>query len=160
MFVERDSSIVTACGTATYPLPTRHLATLHVSYESLSLRPAATIELEARDEAYATTEGTPDHWYEDKIGSATVGLAPVPDDAQGLPIVSSVFPAELDAGTVNTLVQAPAPLKGYLAMAVLAKAYGREGESEMPDLAQHCTARLKMYESIFEQYYGRGSAGA
>ena len=53
-------------------------------------------------------------------------------------------------------VEAPAPVAGYLAFFVLAKAYGREGESENPDLAQHCAARCDMYEKIFEKYYGAG----
>jgi len=158
-FVERDASIVTAGGTATYPLPTREVVPLHVSYDSVPLRPAAMIEMEARDPAFQVTEGTPDHWYADRLGMATVGLAPVPNDAKTLAVIGIMLPPELDAGKSNTLLQAPAPLKGYLAFSVLASAYGREGESEMPDLAQHARARVQMYEDILTQYYGRGSVG-
>jgi len=159
IFVERSIATATAADTATYPLPPRHLATLHVTYDSSSLQPATQVELEARDEEYATTPGAPDHWYEDKLGLATIGVTPVPEEEKPLPIIYSVFPPTLDASQFSTLfVQAPAPLKGYLAMAALAKAYGREGESEMPDLAQHCAARLQLYEAICEQYYGKNSA--
>ena len=66
------------------------------------------------------------------------------------------WPPTLDTGLANVLVQAPGPLAAYLTMYVLAKAYGREGESEMPDVAQHCQARCQMYEEIFFKYYGSG----
>jgi hypothetical protein len=156
MFVERDTSNTTAGGTATYPLPSRHNATIHVSFGTSPLRPATVIELEARDPAFQTTPGPPDHWYEDTIGMTTVGVAPVPTTAVSLPLICSVHPADIDVAKVNHLLQAPAPVAGYLGMFVLAKAYGREGESEQPDLAQHCAARVKMYEQIFERYYGKG----
>ena len=156
IFVERDTSTTTAAGTATYPLPTRHLATLHASYGTTPLRPAAMVELEARDDAFQTTTRTPDHWYEDKLGPGTIGLAPVPPDIVNLPIVMSCVPPDVDVAKSNTLLQAPAPLKGYLAFSVLAAAYGEEGESEQPDLAQHCRARIQMYDQILQQYYGPG----
>jgi len=157
LFVERDTSTATAAGTATYPLPARHLASLHISYGSSPLRPAAMVELEARDEGFQNTIGAPDHWYEDKLGMATVGVAPVPpDSAVTLAIIMSCVPPEVDAAKVNTLVQAPAPLKGYLAFSVLGEAYGRESETEQPDLAKHCRARVQLYEQILQRYYGPG----
>ena len=155
VFVERDTSITTANATATYALPERHDTTLYVSYGTTPLRPAAMIELEMRDTAFQTTPGTPDHWYEDGQGW-NIGLSPVPTAAVSLPLVMACWPPALDTGQMNTLVQAPAPLAGYLSMYTLSKAYGREGESEMPDVAQHCAARCAMYEQIFEKYYGAG----
>jgi hypothetical protein len=119
------------------------------------------IELESRDPAFQTTPATadapPDHWYEDDIGITAVGIAPVPATAVALPMICSMYPPDIDVGGLNVLLQAPAPVAGYLAFFVLAKAYGREGESENPDLAQHCAARVKMYEQIFEKYYGKGT---
>jgi len=156
VFVERDTSQTTAGGTAIYPLPSRQLATIHISAGTSSLRPATAIELEARDPAYATAPGTPDHWYQDTIGLDSVGLAPVPTTAVALPLICVVYPLDLDVAKVNTLVQAPAPLKGYLAFAVIARAYGRESETEQPDLAQHATARLKLYEAALVKYFGPG----
>jgi hypothetical protein len=155
VFVERDTSITTASGTATYALPERQDATLYVSFGTAPLRPAAMVELEMRDPNFQTTPGTPDHWYEDGQGW-NVGLSPVPTAAASLPLIMTAWPPALDSAQANTLVQAPAPLAGYLTMSVLAKAYGREGESEMPDVAQHCQARCEMYEQIFAKYYGAG----
>lgn len=157
LFVERDTSIETAAGTPTYSLPSRHFATLHTSLGNSSLRPAAAIELEARDPGWQTTPGTPDHWYEDKLGTSTIGLAPVPTAAAVVPVICAMFPPDLDVAQLNTLLQAPAPLAGYLFYSVLAGAYGREGESEMPDLAAHARARVAMYEQICQQYWGKGS---
>ena len=160
VFVEIDASNTTSNGLATYPLPERHDATLYVSLGTAPLRPASMIELEMRDAGFQTTAGTPDHWYED--GQAwNVGLSPVPSFASGsagkvLSLIMTAWPPTLDTGKQNVLVQAPAPLAGYLTMYVLAKAYGREGESEMPDVAQHCQARCQMYEEIFAKYYGAG----
>ncbi len=82
VFVGRQADSLTVPGTASYALPTQHIATLHVSYGTTPLAPANMLELEARDPAFLTTPGTPDHWYEDLIGLATVALSPVPDRGQ------------------------------------------------------------------------------
>lgn len=155
VFVEMDSSINTVNGTATYALPERHNASLYISYGNAPLRPASMIELEMRDAAFQTTTGTPDHWYEDGQGP-NVGLSPVPTSAVNVPLVMSCWPPVLDDAQLNRLVQAPAPLAGYLLMYTLSKAYGREGESEMPDVAAHCSARCDMYTQMFTKYYGAG----
>ena len=160
VFTGRKASTLSVPGQAKYDLPPQHVATMHVSYGTTPLRPAGTLELSARDEAYQTTAAAPpeipDHWYQDTIGLEVIGLCKVPGDAQNLAVIYEGWPTELDAGKQNTLVAAPAPLKGYIAMYVLKEAYGTEGESEMPDVAQHCAERVKMYEQIFEKYYGKG----
>lgn len=157
VFVGRTESILSVAGQAAYTLPTRHVATLHVSYLDAPLRPAGTVELEALDSAYQTTQDTPERWYQDLVGDATFGLAPVPDTSDdSIPLIYEGWPETLDAGGQQTLVAAPAPLKGYLAFSVLANAYGREGEMEMPDLAAHCRGRIQMYDQIFQGYYGAG----
>jgi hypothetical protein len=155
VFVGRSTALLTAPATATYPLPSDHLSTLHVTYKTTSLRGASHLQLEGRDANYRTAEGTPLNWYEDLLGLATIALAPVPNDAQALPLVYQGLPPTLDAGKQNTLLAAPSPIKGYLAMAILAGAYGREGELEMPDIADHCRGRLKLYEQSLTSYYGK-----
>lgn len=156
MFAERTASTTTTPGTATYALPSRHLATIHVSYGTAPLRPATMLELEARDPAFEATAGAPDHWYEQNLGVATIGLTPVPTATASLPIIMSAAPQDVDTGKSNTLLEAPDPVKGYLTFSVLAAAYGRESETEQPDLAKHAAARVSMYEQIFTKYYGAG----
>lgn len=155
VFIELDTSITTSNGAYLYPLPERQDTTLYVSFGTVPLRPASMIELEMRDAGFQTTPGAPDHWYEDGQGW-NVGLTPVPNSASQVTLIIACWPLTVDPGKNNILVIAPAPLAGYLAMYVLAKAYGREGESEMPDVAQHCEARCAMYEQIFNHYYGAG----
>jgi len=157
VFVKRSTSITSAVGSATYSLPDDHVAVLHVSYGTTALRPAGTIELESRDENYRTTQGTPDHWCLDQLGDYTMGLSPVPNHAgDSVPVIYTALAPELDDAQENTLVTAPSPLKGYLTMCILAEAYGREGEMEMQDLAQHCKGRIAMYEAMMADYYGMG----
>jgi|ERR1041384_372050 hypothetical protein len=157
VFVGRYSSTLTVPAQATYSQPAAHITTLDVSYLATSLEPASQMELESRDVDYQTTPGTPDHWYEDLLGGATTGLAPVPTDQQTLAWIYEGFPAALDAGRQQTLVAAPSPLKGYLAMTVLKEAYGREGEMESADIADHAQSRMDLYEKLFTTYYGSGT---
>jgi hypothetical protein len=155
VFVGRFTATLTVQGQAGYSHPPQHVSTLHVSLNSTALRPAATLELEAKDPAYQTTQGTPAHWYEDLLGLGSLGLAPVPDTSDvTMPQIYEGWPAALDPG--QTMVAAPAPLKGYLSMALLAEAYGIEGEMEAPDIAAHCRGRLDLYRALLQHYYGVG----
>jgi len=155
VFVGRDTTILTVDGQAAYTLPERYISTLHVSHVTNPLRPGNMAELEARDTDFRTTEGTPSHWYQDLLGISSFAVTPVPDTSdQALPLIYEGWPVAVTVG--QTLVAAPPPLKGYLAMYVLSQAYGKESESEMPDLAKHCWARVLMYEEVFTSYYGPG----
>ncbi len=157
VFVGRAADTLTVAGQAAYALPDRHVSTLHVSHLTTGMRPASTLELESRDPAYQTAPGTPDHWYEDLQGGMVFSVAPVPDTSdEPLPVIYNGFPDTLDAGKQNTLVAAPAPLRGYLGLAVIKSCYEREGELESPDIAQHCSARMQLYEQAMVAIYGKG----
>ncbi len=156
VFVGRYAAVLTVQGQAAYSHPPQHVSTLHVSLGSTALRPASTMELEARNPAYQTAQGTPAYWYENLLGSDSIALAPVPDTSDvTIPQIYAGWPTGLDMS--QTVVAAPAPLKGYLGMALLAEAYGIEGEMEMRDVAAHCRGRLGLYHMLFKQYYGAGS---
>jgi hypothetical protein len=157
-FVQRDTASSTANGTATYPLPANHVSTLHVSVNGVPLRPGNMAELEAREPTFRTISGTPDHWYEDLIGLATLGLTPVPTvAAKMVSVVYAAWPDTLDVAKTQTMVGAPAPVKGYLALAVLKEAYGRESDMEMPDVSSHCKSRMDLFEALWLSYYGAAS---
>ena len=155
VFITRVVGLTVGAG-ATYNAPPQHLSTRHLSFNGLVLRPASTKELEGKDEQYLTRSGTPDHWYPDLLGMDMIGLYPIPAAPGTLANIYDSWPPTLDAGGQQTLVPGPAPLKGYLAMALLGEAYGRESEIEMPDVAQHCRGRLDLYYQVFESYYGKG----
>jgi|SRR5919197_1751547 hypothetical protein len=154
LWVTRDATTVTAAATPDYALPQRHIQTLHVTYDGTPLRPASVAELVTRDGAFRSTGGTPTHWYEDQLGGATIGLAKVPAAIKELDVIYAGWPEPLDAGRQQTMVLAPAPLKGYLAVCVLAEAWGQEGEGEMPEAAAHCRERIAMYDQLFASYWG------
>ena len=154
VFVGRAGAALTVPGTAAHAVPERHVSTLHVSYDGDPLRPSTQTELEALDSAYRTRAGTPTRWYQELLGMASTGLYPVPDAEEAIGTVYEGFPVEVNAS--QTLVAAPGPLRGYLAMAILAEAYGREGQAEAPDIAVHCRGRLELYHSIFQAYFGVG----
>lgn len=156
MFVERDTSQNTAPGTPSYTLPSRHNATVHVSVGGVPMRPGTTVEMEARDQGFQTTPGTPDHWYEDDQATTAISLCPVPNFVAQLAMVCSMFPPDLDQAQLNVLLQAPAPVAIHLQYSVLAKAYGKESETEEPDLAQHCQAHVALLEQLFTHLYGEG----
>lgn len=155
VWINRDTSITTVAGTGTYTLPADAENTIHASLATTPLRAAAVMDLEAGDENFQSTLGTPDHWYEDDLTLGTIGLCPVPTAAAPVNTINTVYPPDLDTGLVNTLVQAPAPLAIYLSFAVLAAVYGVEGESEQPDLAKHCQGRADMLTQVFQSYYGK-----
>ncbi len=101
---------------------------------------------------WAVHKGTPDAWYEDLLGSNVLGLAPVPDDVFTIAEIYEGWQPQLDK--MQPLVAGPGPLKAYLTMCLLAEAYGKEGEAEMPDVAAHCRGRMEMYEQMMQAYYG------
>jgi|SRR5215831_4223838 len=156
-FIERDTATTTVLGQTRYPLPARHVTTLHVSYGMTPIRPSGILELEMRDSVFGMTQGTPDHWFEDLQAGAQIGLSPVPNVISSIPIIFAAYPPEINIG--NQQLSAPVPLKGYLAMSVLEQAYKREGEMEEADVAAHCMARRQMYEQILSNYYGGMESG-
>lgn len=145
---------ITSLGIPVYPLPPRHVATMHVSVGTGSLRLANMQELEGLDPSFRTTPGEPKRWYEDSLGMPYIALTPVPVAVELLPIVYASFPPEVDVNQANVMVPAPPPVKGYIANYILSEAFQQEGESEMPDVAQHCKGRLALYEQAFQQYFG------
>lgn len=153
VFIGRNAAL-TVPGSASATLPSQHLSTIHVTVNGVAIRPACTMELEARDPNYLTTPGAPNAWYEDLLGLGVMGLAPVPDAEVPLAEIYNGWPAPLDK--LQTVVAGPPPLKGYLAACMLAEAYGTEGEMEMPDLAAHCRGRKALYEQMLTTYYGAG----
>ena len=162
VFVGRAASTLTVAAQATYLLPARHVSTLHVSHVTRPLRPANRMELEMKDAAYQTTAATADapisHWYQDHLGlltGARFGLTPVPAASdEAIPVIYEGYPVQINSG--QTLVAGPPPLKAYIAMWIIHRAYAKEGESEMPDVSAHCRARCELFEQMMIQYYGKG----
>jgi hypothetical protein len=154
LFIGRSVDGATAIGTATYPLPSQFLSTRHVSYNGAPLRPANTAELEARDPSFSTTPGTPARWYQDTLGEATVGLAPVPIAVAPLWLIYHGWPQTVDIGLVHTTIPLPWCLEGAIELYVIAQAYSKEGDAYAPDIAKHATDIAALYEAAAAGYWG------
>jgi len=155
VFVVRSTSTATVVGTATYTLPTRHVSTLQVSYNDLPVHASASSDLEMLDRFYTLTRGTSKKWYEDKLGASPsakkIGLYPVPDAAVTVGIIHAEYPATLTSG--DTL-DVPTPIADYIECCMIRDAFAKEGDCQLPEIVQHLDQRAKLYEQVFQSYWG------
>lgn len=154
IFVARNTSLQTADETATYTLPERHIATLHVAIEEIGLIASSTSELEALDEAYKTTAGAPQHWYGDGEGFSKFGLYPVPEGADEIEIIEQEMPAEISE--LNLSCQMPAVFDDYVQALVLRRVYTKESDIQMPEVAGPLDQLISIYEATLIDLYGKG----
>lgn len=151
VFVKRTAT-ATANGDQAYPLPADHVSTIHTSVAAAALRPANTAELQALDDAWQTTPGTPKRWYEDLLGLAEIGLYPVPTVSAELAIIHHHTPPQL-AATTATLA-APLAVSAYIEYSVVAEACSVGGDGAAPDIAQSAAAQAELYEQVIRSYWG------
>ncbi len=132
-FVDRDASTAIAAGAASYATPARHVSTIQVSIDTRALRPATVQELEALDDGWPDTTGTPERWLHD-VGLATVRLYPAPSTASGtLGVVCHRYPPEITASAAQ--VAAPRVLEDYFVFSALAAARAKETKAQMPEVS-------------------------
>lgn len=158
VFVARDTTTITLVqGTAVYDAPARHISTLYVALDGAPLIAASSSELELLDDAYKTTQGTPQYWYNDKEGANRIGFYPVPNAAAAgkhPELIICQFPAELDEAHSNTTIPVPAFEGDYLEAVVLGEAYGKESDARLPETSAAMKQLAKLYEQIFVDLYG------
>lgn len=158
VFVVRDiTSITLVQGTAVYDAPARHLDTLHIALDGVPLIPSSSSELELLDDAYKTTQGTPEYWYADKVGVNKIGFYPVPNLAAAgkhPELIIHQYPAQLDEAHSNTTVPVPACCGDYLEAVVLGESYGKESDARMPETSAAMKQLARLYEQVIEQLYG------
>lgn len=152
MFTEREPAITVNIGVATYPLPTRHLSTIHASLGGANLRPAAVKELEALDSAWQDTTGTPDRYVPDFLGTEYVRLYKKPSAGSTLALLFYQYPADVAVG--SPILAAPRVLEDYLTWEILRQARGKEGDAAMPEVAEHAAQRVKEFEQLYGAQWG------
>ncbi len=152
VFVERDTSITVAAGTASYTLPTPHLSTLHVSLGGSLLRPVSAAELEALSATWQTDVGTPTRYWQDSgLGTASIGLYPKPIATGTLAVVEHELPDTLTAGSSLPL---PEPLADFAFFYALAEARAIESDGAMPETAEICRQLASFIEQMARDYWG------
>ncbi len=158
VFVKRSvTAIALVQGTAIYDAPTRHIDTLHVALAGVALIASSTSELELLDDAFKTTQGTPQYWYSDREGQNKIGFYPVPDalSAGLLPeIIYHSYEPELDEAHANTAVNVPAPIGDMLEAMVLSAAYSKEGDAALPECSENLKQLIALYDQIVVNLWG------
>lgn len=134
-----------------YTLPARHVSLLHAALDNTALRPATIGEIEALDDTWDSTKGTPKKYATDGAGLRSLTLYPVPEAAGTLAWIRHTYPA-LALGSMTAA--APEPVAGYFKYAVLEAAHQKESDGRMADVAQHAGERRKLYEAICSKYWG------
>ncbi len=157
VFAARNTNGVTlVAGTATYALPARTIDVLHVSLSGAPLIASSTSELEMLDDTFQSTEGTPSYWYADRSG-LKIGFYPVPNTAAGglsPELIIHQLPEELDEAHVVDEVPVPAPVGDYLEMAVLMRAYAKESDAALPEVAANLQQMIALVEQAMRGLYG------
>jgi hypothetical protein len=158
VFIVRDiTSITLAQGQAVYDAPARHISTLYVALDGVPLIPSSSSELELLDDAYKTTQGTPQYWYADKEGANKIGFYPVPNLAAAgkhPELIINQFPAVLDEAHSTTTIPVPACTGDYLEAVVLGEAYDKESDARMPETANGMKQLAAFIEEIDLKLYG------
>jgi hypothetical protein len=122
-----------------------------VTSSAAGLVASSTTELEALDDAYATTQGTPTRWYPDRIGANMIGLYPVPSASGAtLEVIYHGFPCDLSSGFFG-----PAVAGNYLELAVFAEAVGCESDGQMVESAANARQVMSLMDEVTQMYYGR-----
>jgi hypothetical protein len=155
IFVKVNTSLTLISGQAAYDLPERHIATIRVSLPTGVLYPATTMEIEARDSDFATTSGTPTHWYNDKIGMNALRLYPVPNSSGAvITVVYYQYAEGLDTDGFNTDIPTPNVMSDLLDYEVLSELYAQESDLQIPESAKQLKELSRLIREVLLSYYG------
>ena len=144
LFVEWEAGRDVDTGQAEQALPTGHIAVIFASYNGASIRPTTAAEFEALDPDWPDTADTPERFSMDAIAQK-LRLYPSPDADNGA--LTLIYRTTVAA----TL---PLPVLDYLGYAILDEARRKESDAAMPEMARHFAERAKLYETLFEHYWG------
>lgn len=156
LLVERDAdSVALVADQVLHPVPARHVATIHLSANLTSLRPAAVREIEALDQNWeAAASGTPARWAGDAFGTDYVALYPPASAGGTLEWIYQQYSAELTISAPT--VRIPAVLGDYLALVMIRRARDDQFDAAMTDVAQFCNQLTGLYRQVIESYWGLG----
>lgn len=155
VFVVFDS-IQLVNGTATYPVPSGWIDSVHVSLTddlgvTTRLRPSSIGQILALDASWMNTEGAVERYLHD-TGAEIITVYRIPISDGVVNIFHHAYPADLTA--TQTLVPLPIPMADYLTYRMLARARDKQSEATMPEMAKHFRARADLYEKIAAQLWG------
>ncbi len=153
VFVERDVSNILVANNASYPVPLRHIDTIHASIAGARLRPSTVRDLVALDSTWPTTTGIVARYSMDAGPVGTITLYRIPTASSAiLAVIFHQFPPEINTG--STTIAIASPIADYFQFGMLAEARRKQSEGAMPEMADHFDQRVAMYEQIIQKYWG------
>lgn len=153
LFVLRSTSISTANGTATYTLPTRHIATLRVTVAGVPQVASSLHELGMLDATPETTSGSPTRFYQDKITQDKIGFYKVPTGVATVGLTYAEYHEDLDQAG-NTTIAAPNVLCDYIETSALAEAKNKESDGATPEVSQHLAQHIGLIDAVIKDLWG------
>jgi len=154
-FVVRNT-VALVNGTASYDQPDRTLSVIHVAHNHKPLKASSSNELEALTPTFDTTTGDAlERWYAD---NTSISFQPVPNAvavaaASTAEVITHEYPATVD-GVEAVDIPVPLVVLDMFAVEVIAEAYRREGDSQLPEAAQQLDKLAGLYQSAVEQLWG------
>jgi hypothetical protein len=157
VFLTYDASIAVTPPTATYALPAGHVLTegawlLYAGLPLQLLRLTSVGELFALDSTWSVTAGNPTRLSLDAAGVPNCVLYPVPTAPATLAQVMQALPPDVVAGA-SSLPLSPV-LQDAISYFILGASRGKESDSRMDEIVQHCAERWKLYESVAAHLWG------
>ena len=156
VFVVYDKSLAAVNGQAIYTQPTtpEFIATLQADLAGKVLRARNVQQLEALDDNWLTSAGSPEAFVLDTQGLTQLRLYKIPgasDDGHAIGQVMQIDPAEIVGGA---LLGAPRCLQEYLTFYALGEARAKETRAQMPETAAWFRGLVGMMDKAIAGYWG------
>lgn len=159
-----DSSVAIANGTGPVTLPPGHVFTAfaYIDYGAgviQILRLTNVEQLYALDAGWTSLAGSPTRLSFDAGAPGSGGLG-----------IATLYPSATASGSLNQVIQQTPPtvqagasvlqvtpcIQDYFTYALLEQALAKESDHARPEVSAHATERMRLYEKVFQQYYGPG----
>lgn len=138
---------IAAVSTAVTTLPTDHATTVQVFWGGTLLRPSNVAELEALDDTWQATTGTPLRWIEDDDQSTgSIRVYPAPTASATLTIIYFQIPLPAISAT-NTTSPLNRALDSYLLLRSVEAARSKESKGGMPEVSKAIGPLAAQYEA-------------
>lgn len=159
IFVKRVNGFIRLQqGIVTYVLPTDLLSVIRVAVNNVALIPSSTFELEALDEQYQFTQGTPVYWYLDRAEHNEMGVYPVPDAGSDMLFIDLIYhytPCVWNESHTADALDAPFIVGDMIEFRTLAEAYAAETDMLLPETAKAARQAVEqLYRPNFFALYG------
>lgn len=155
LFVVYDQSLAAATGVGAYAQPSKFIATLQADLAGTVLRARNVQQLEALDDNWPTSAGTPEAFALDSQGERQLRLYKTPSaPSNGLLVgqVMQTLPATVNAS--NAILAAPTCLREYLSFSALAEARAKETRAQMPEISAWLRGLVGMMDKAIVGYWG------